>query len=180
LVVAYVLGHVISAVSAPILEDRFVERTLGKREDVLFGEGEQRFGVLFKGYFEPLPTKIRELVIARAREEVQITTDRKALFLYCDAQVRQTPAASPMLATFLNVYGFARNTCLALVIAAVLLGFGAFTHHMNWQTKAWLAGAALAASVGLFYRYLKFFRLYAREVFLFYATAPTLSGASTR
>lgn len=112
IVLAYVLGHVISAVAAPLIEDIFVERRLGYREDVLLGAEHKRFGPLFKGYFKPLPERIQQLVLARAEKEARIGRDRKALFLYGDAKVRQKPEASPTLATFLNVYGFARNACL--------------------------------------------------------------------
>jgi hypothetical protein len=174
IVVAYVLGHVIAAVSAPILERGFAERMLGDREEVLFCRAEpskrERFGAFFPGYFKPLPNEIRTLVLDRARREAQIASVGNALFLFCDAKVRQKPEASPVLANFLNVYGFARNACFASVIAAVLLVVGAITDHTNWETKAWLAGAAIAVAPWLLYRFLKFFRLYAREVFLFYAT----------
>jgi hypothetical protein len=181
IVVAYVLGHVISAVSAPILEQRFAERMLGYREVVLFDqqescssrgstEGKRRVERLFPGYFKRLPKEIQTRVLARANEEAEITSVGTALFLYCDARMRQKPEAASVLATFLNIYGFARNACLASVIGAVLLVVGAIKYDTNAETKAWLAVAAIGAAVGLLYRYLKFFRLYAREVFLFYAT----------
>jgi hypothetical protein len=181
IVVAYVLGHVISAVSAPILEQRFAERMLGSREQVLFDpqkgcgsscstEKRRRVERFFPGYFKRLPKEIQARVLDRAKNEAKITSIGPALFLYCDAQMRQKPEAAPVLATFLNIYGFARNTCLASLIGAVLLIVGAIKYETNAETKAWLAAAAIAAAVGLLYRYLKFFRLYARDVFLFYAT----------
>jgi hypothetical protein len=170
IVVAYVLGHVISAISAPILERWFAERMLGNREEVLFGERPERFGPIFRGYFSPLPDQIQSIVLARAKNDAQITSVGEALFLYCDAKVRQKPEASPVLANFLNIYSFARNACFALLVGAILLAVGAFTDDTNWETKTWLAAAAIPVAVGLLYRYLKFFRLYAREVFLFYAT----------
>jgi hypothetical protein len=180
IVVAYVLGHVISAVSAPILEQWFAEGILGYREEVLFDPQEgcassgsekgRRLERFFPGYFRRLPKEIQTRVLARAKEDAEITSVGTALFLYCDARVRQKPEAAPVLATFLNIYGFARNACLASVIGAVLLVIGAIRYETNAETKAWLAVAAIAAAVGLLYRYLKFFRLYAREVFLFYAT----------
>jgi hypothetical protein len=180
IVVAYVLGHVISAVSAPILEQRFAERILGYRQDVLFdpqegcaSSGSEKgrwFKRFFPGYFNRLPKEIQMRVLARVKEEAEITSVGTALFLYCDARVRQKPEAAPVLATYLNIYGFARNACFASVIGAMLLVIGAIRYETNAETKAWLAVAAIGAAVGLLYRYLKFFRLYAREVFLFYIT----------
>jgi hypothetical protein len=176
-VLAYVLGHVISALSAPILEQWFAEGMLGPREDVLFGliEGE-RNGLrrkLFPGYFHPLPKKIQESVLKRARAETNLEKPGRALFMYCDAHTRQRPETAPILAIFLNISGFARNTCLAAILGAVLLGIGAVADDADSDAKALLALAALSAAIGLLYRYLKFFRLYAREAFLFYAVEKT-------
>ncbi|MGH3044002.1 MAG: hypothetical protein ACRDM2_04680 [Gaiellaceae bacterium] len=172
-VLAYVLGHVISALSAPVLEQRFAEGRLGPREEVLFGLPEgKRKGLrykLFPGYFHALPDEIREMVLERARKETKLEKPGRALFMYCDAHTRQRKETAPILAIFLNISGFARNTCLAAVFAATLLGIGALTDDADRGTKALLALAAVAAAIGLLYRYLKFFRLYAREAFLFYA-----------
>lgn len=172
--VAYIVGHVVAAVSAPLFQELVVEEKLGKREKALFGGAEWQRRTkswlkwLFPGYFEPLPAEIRALVEARARE-AGIAPEGDGLFLYCDAQMRQKPEVAPVLANFLNIYAFARNACLAALIAAALLVSGAFFNRPNWETKAWLAAAAVVASIFLFYRYLKFFRLYARDVFLFYS-----------
>jgi hypothetical protein len=100
-VVAYVLGHVISAVSAPILEQRFAERMLGYREQVLFDpqkgccstKKRRRVERFFPGYFKRLPEEIQTRVLDRAKTEAKITSIGTALFLYCDAQKR--PLAPP-------------------------------------------------------------------------------------
>ena len=127
-----------------------------------------RLKLALPGYFEPLPSEIKERVEVRARD-ASITPAGDGLFLYCDAEMRQKPEVAPILANFLNIYAFARNACLAALIAAVLLVVGALVDHPDWETKVWLAAAALAAAFFLFYRYVKFFRLYARDVFLFYS-----------
>jgi hypothetical protein len=181
IVVAYVLGHVISAVSAPLLERRFAEDRLGERQELLLPEEkpeskdsekpeETLAQRLFRAYFSPLPQEIRTLVLNRAKGEAKITTVGKALFLYCDAKERQNPQAAPVLAIYLNIYGFARNACFASVIGALLLGYGVWKYEADRDVKAWLAVGTIVGAVGLLYRYLKFFRLYAREVFLFYAS----------
>jgi hypothetical protein len=168
-VIAYVLGHVVSAVSAVLLEREFVERVLGPREEVLFAKAAPRFPHLFRGYSTPLPRQFRRLVLERARPAGFKRVDH-ALFLHCDAAMRAREETAPILATFLNVYGFARNACVASLIVAPLLVFGGIFGADQRGTKVLLGVAALLAAVGLLYRYLKFFHLYARDVFLFYGT----------
>jgi hypothetical protein len=179
IVVAYVLGHVISAVSTPLLERRFAEERLGERQALLFAR-EKKTGSepsderptqrIFRAYFSPLPPDIQRLVLDRAKDEVEISTVGKGLFLYCDAKERQNPYAAPVLAIFLNIYGFARNACFASAVGSLLLLLGALKYEADRDLKALLAVGAIVAAAGLLYRYLKFFRLYAREVFLFYAS----------
>ena len=61
------------------------------------------------------------------------------------------------LNSFLNQYGFARNISLTLLIASVIvLSSG----------RRDLAIVAAVMGVGMFYRYLKFFRQYTYEVFI--------------
>ena len=168
-VIAYVVGHVVSAISSLLLEREFVERVLGAREAVLFAKVPPRFPHLFRGYSTPIPRQFRWLVLRRARDAGFRRVDR-ALFHHCDASMRLRDDTAPILATFLNVYGFARNACVASAIAAPLLVFGAIFDTDRFWTKVLLGIAAELAAVGLLYRYLKFFHLYARDVFLFYAT----------
>ncbi|HEX7255164.1 MAG TPA: hypothetical protein VF236_04490 [Gaiellaceae bacterium] len=176
--VAYIVGHVVAGLSAPAFQELLVEGKLGKREQALWGgakwkkQTRSRLKWLFPGYFDPLPEDIKARVESKARKE-SIAPDRDGLFLYCDAQMRQKPEVAPVLGNFLNIYAFARNACLAALVAAVLLVVGAIFHRSDWETKAWLAAAAVVVAIFLFYRYVKFFRLYARDVFLFYSTADS-------
>jgi hypothetical protein len=187
IVVAYVLGHVISALSAPLLERRFAEDRLGERQELLLASQEQPRAKgwdetlaqrLFRAYFSPLPQEIRTLVLERAKGEAKITTVGRALFLYCDAKERQNPQAAPVLAIYLNIYGFARNACFASAVGFLLLLLGVWRYETDRDVKALLAFGTIVAAVGLLYRYLKFFRLYAREVFLFYASEKADQDAS--
>jgi hypothetical protein len=173
--IAYIVGHVVSAISATLLQVLFVERRLGHRAAVLLpqekrDEGKRTAERIFPGYFDPLPEEIRPRVLDRARDE-RIESVGEGLFLYCDAKMRQRPEVAPVLSNFLNVYAFARNACLACLVAAVLLAAGAIWPGTDRDAKLGLVAAAFIAAVGLLYRYLRFFRLYARDVFLFYATS---------
>jgi hypothetical protein len=59
------------------------------------------------------------------------------------------------------------------LLAAPTLLAGAIYDHDNASRKLALAAAAVVAGVALFFRYLKFFRLYTIEVLVSYAeTTP--------
>jgi len=76
------------------------------------------------------------------------------------------------LDTFLNLYGFCRNTMVAMLIAAACLLAGILLGTAETGLVAgpgWWVGLCLIAAVGLFYRYLKFYRQYAVELFTSYA-----------
>jgi hypothetical protein len=62
---------------------------------------------------------------------------------------------------------------LGLLISALILLVGALIDVRQWSDidtyKLWWAVGALVGAVGMFYRYLKFFRHYTMEVFNSYA-----------
>ncbi len=102
-------------------------------------------------------------------------TPGRALFFYSFAIVRQDQATRERLETFLNLYGFCRNTCMALLLGAGLLILSVVSD--SWKESGigepiwWAIPGALVAAVGMFYRYLKLFREYTVEVFRSYAEA---------
>jgi hypothetical protein len=75
------------------------------------------------------------------------------------------------LNVFLNLYGFCRNVCMALVIVApaLLLGIILGSAETGEVGPGWWVAAGLIAAVGMFYRYLKFFRQFAVEVYTSYS-----------
>ena len=80
------------------------------------------------------------------------------------------------LDTFLNLYGFSRNTSLAAALAAIVLLISAAVNAKlgggyAWPRVGW-AIAALFAAIALLYRYLKFFRHYTLQVFVLFAEMP--------
>jgi hypothetical protein len=99
----------------------------------------------------------------------------RGLFFHCHAIVKRDKSTADRLSNFLNVYGFCRNASMASLIAAAMLLYAAM-RHMDWKTAAGLqtdkllwAGVAVIVAIGLFYRYLKFFKHYTEEVFRNYA-----------
>uniref|UniRef100_UPI003075D60F hypothetical protein n=1 Tax=Vibrio cholerae TaxID=666 RepID=UPI003075D60F len=68
-----------------------------------------------------------------------------------------------------------RNVCMASLIAAAMLALAAI-RQVKWKTGTGLdsdkliwAGVAVLVAIGLFYRYLKFFKHYTEEVFRDYS-----------
>jgi len=100
--------------------------------------------------------------------------------------VKKDKTAYDRMTSFLNLYGFCRNVCTGALIVIPILVCGAFRNVTlnGWQLVGaphrdllWWAVAAGVVAVGMFYRYLKFFRQYTIEVFVTYAefTEPTKS-----
>jgi hypothetical protein len=173
-VLAYTAGHVIANISGYLIEGTLVRRILGAPNKVLFAESRPRWARLLPGYYRPLPLEQRERVLARAAQ-AGITEPGEGLFYHCFGAAKGNVVTQARLENFLNLYGFCRNMAIStLIVAAALLG-GTILGTAKTGTlvaPGWWAAAALAASVGLLYRYLKFFRHYSVEVYVSYAESP--------
>jgi hypothetical protein len=173
-VVAYVTGHIVANVSGFILERRIVRGLLHSPEEMLFQAKRPGFWPsLFPGYYERLPVETQERVLSKAMKKARIEQPGRGLFFHCHAIAKRDPATLGRLETFLNLYGFCRNVSMASIVAAVVLVVAVL---IDWRhgsstasAKAWWTVGAIVAAVGMFYRYLKFFRHYTVEVFLTYA-----------
>jgi len=174
LVIIYATGHIIASFSAFLWEDTLARRWLGPPEEILFLDkrsGKFREKV-FSGYHRALPDETKKRVIDKAKP-TGINKAGRALFYLCWAKVMQDNRVADRLNTFLNLYGFARNTSIAAAIACLILLAGALLNtragpdfmvpRLGW------AAAALFAAVALLYRYLKFYRQYTLQVFVGYA-----------
>jgi hypothetical protein len=183
--VAYIVGNIVSNVASSIYESGFLT-LLGRSEKLLMTAAvpeatsnpvEQRrarrlsWRHILPGYYRPLPADTQQAVLRRYG--LAPDAEWRAVFLAAFGAVKTIESVGARLDVFVTNYGFARNTSLACFIATlVLLVVG--THSHGW-TAVWWAIASFAASVGLLYRYLKFYRQYTYEVFVSYA-APG-SGA---
>ena len=173
---AYILGHIIAQLSGFLFEQVAVRGILGSPEDLLLHE--RRRGpraVVFPGYFAPLPSRMRAEVLERAKA-ADLNTDGRDIYSSARQRVRREGETASKLETFLNLYGFCRNTSFALLVAGLLLLVCA--RATPWRlaggahAEAFWGGLVVLAGMILFYRYLKFFRLYTVEVFQAYATTP--------
>lgn len=171
IVITYGSGQVIANVSGFAIESLLISKAVRRPTPHLFGKHNDGWRkALFPGYCRALPdsaqNRVRTLAASRG---VDVNADW-ALFMHCHAVVKKVPVVQERLDTFLNLYGFCRNCCLALLAGACLLAVG--TIQGSAQTGVvppgwWIVGSLIGAT-GLFYRYLKFFRQYAVEIFASY------------
>jgi hypothetical protein len=173
LVFAYVVGQVIGNLAGFLLEGLLVGRAIRRPTPHLFGNQNdgwrQRW---FPGYCRSLPAATQDRVRERARGLGVVDPQADwALFMHCHARVKGEPVTQERLETFLNLYGFCRNCALALLAGGCVLVAGSLngSAETGVVSPGWWSAAAIACAVGLFYRYLKFFRHYAVEVFASYA-----------
>lgn len=178
---AYVVGNVLSNITGWLYESWFI-KLLGRSEKLLMtpavavgtpGSADNTANTqlklslprIFPGYFHPLPVGTQQAVLRRYA--MAPDDEWRAVFLAALGAVKTIESVAARLNIFITNYGFARNTSFACLIAAVVL-LVVGTHTQGWAAL-WWAIASLAASVGLLYRYLKFYRQYTYEVFVSYA-----------
>lgn len=173
-VVLYIIGHLVAHLSSAFFESVVVRRWLGPPEERLLSERPERPAAkVFRAYFRPLPPSTRERLVARA-DARGIPPAERGFFYQCHSEAQRDSVSRERLASFLNLYGFCRNASFALLLSAVVLVVGALLISGNLFStdeatrRLWFALAATVGSWGLFVRYLKFFRHYTAEVFLFY------------
>jgi hypothetical protein len=176
--IAYVVGHLVAHLSSWLVEANFLRKVLKSPEEHLFGERKLKgWARIFPGNYAPFPKPTQERITEKARRE-GIEVPARSLFLHCHPLVKRDQATLARLNSFLNLYGFCRNLTMGLSLAAIMLVLGAVRsislHPLKVLDGAplWWALAALVGSVGMFYRYLKFFRHYTTEVFVTYAELP--------
>jgi hypothetical protein len=75
--------------------------------------------------------------------------------------------------TFLNLYGFARNVAMSCALGILALTAGSLLPFVAGGApdtrKQWLILPVALIGMVMFYRYLKFLRLYALELYVTYA-----------
>jgi hypothetical protein len=173
LVLAYIIGHIVANVSSYFLEHLIVREKLKSPEDTLFEPQPKKWrSFFFPIFYRPFPAETQARVLDVAKKN-GFDKPGRGLFLHAHAVVKQDKVTLERLTSFLNLYGFCRNVSLGLIISAIILWIGALIDVRRWSEidnykLAW-AGAAVVGAVGMFYRYLKFFKHYTTEVFVSYA-----------
>lgn len=166
---AYVVGHLVSSLSANILERFLVGKLLGPPRETLFKhvKAPEVIKRALPGYYEPLP----DVTISRVLEKgaaMNVSRPGEELFGPAYSVAKNDSVAMDRMQSFLNQYNFCRNSALVALIDAGLL-----LVYRKWfdgpEEVVWWATAAGAVGIGLFLRYLKFYRLFAVEVFTTFA-----------
>lgn len=168
---AYATGQLVASLSSWLFESVLVGKLLGYPRHTLFGQPKAWKWVqrCLPNYFRPLPGETQEAAIARGRL-VGVSAPGEALFWPAFSIARATPAVAARLDNFLNLYGFARNVALVAFIDSAALYWSYMRPEGTYEDLIY-SRIALAVGIGMTLRYLKFFRLYANEVFISFAYA---------
>lgn len=163
---AYIAGHAVSHVSSVVLERIVVRAWLGSPTKALMATTRPKVrGFLFPGYFHSLDVSTRRrLSVIQANLGLD-PQEPDALFNSAFAVLARDPGVLARLDEFRDLYGFARNTSTALLVALVGMALGGLP-------VSWVVGCGVVALV-MFYRYLKFYRQYAYHLLLVYSAEPS-------
>lgn len=168
---AYAVGHLVASASSWLYEKLLVGKVLGCPRNILFGNATAWWGLqkLLPSYFAPLPPETQKMAIEKGGK---FGVDRPGEALFWPAHVygRCVPAVAARLDNFLNLYGFCRNTALVGLIDAAVLYWSYLQPTSPPEHLLW-ARIALAVSLGMTLRYLKFYRHFTLEVFTSWALA---------
>lgn len=168
---AYAVGHLVAGLSYWLLENGLVRKMLGAPSTVLFGQPPARpwLRALVPGYFVALPPNTQKAALTKGAE-IGAAAPGEDLFWPAFNHAKSVPAVMSRAQVFMNLYGFCRNTALVAFIDAGLLAvshwwFGGPSENLTWALVAFIGG------IGMTYRYLRFYRTYAVELFTSYAYA---------
>lgn len=168
---AYAVGQLVASMSSWLFERLLVGRLLGYPRDTLFGRPKAWRWVqrCLPAYFQALPPETQSAALERGGR-VGVATSGEALFWPAFSNARATPAVAARLDNFLNLYGFARNVALVAFIDSAIL-YWSYLQPKGPPEDLVYARIAVLVGAGMLLRYLKFFRLYANEVFTSFAYA---------
>jgi len=166
---AYAVGQLVASTSSLVFERFLVGVVLGYPRNVLFGRSNAPswLRACNPGYFKSLPDETKKRAIEKAQAE-GVTDLGEAMFWTAYGRARADSVVMERLNNFLNLYGFCRNTALVAFVDAALL-YWSYRWNDGQEVFLHWSWAATVLGIGMTFRYLKFFRHYAVEVFTSYA-----------
>ena len=178
-IASYIVGQVISHLSAVVLEQWLVKHLLGGSVSMMLTSEHSRspWARLFPQYFHGLKPATAARVMAQAeRRGCPLKGDE--LYDHCYAVVTEvSERAANRLDYLKSQYGFARNIAFAFFCSAGMIAYedvaGPRHVSLRWAT------VGIAVSVCMLYRYLKFYREYASELLKRYAELPVPSSSAS-
>ena len=168
IIIAYVIGHVLSSLSSFVLERFIVELWLKWPAVNLFSHKSNAY--LFKKYRRPYNSSFQDVFVSTFKKRFDIAEPmpHELFWLSFEEIALRAPAAFARTTHFLNLYGFSRTLSLAFFIAALF----------NSLFSVKLAILYLIISVLLFWNYLKLLRRLNDEVFRAFYTVETGSHSA--
>lgn len=166
---AYVLGHLVAASGGLVLQ-RGSDRLVGRPAELLLRDRKehldlwQRVLEAFSEYYTPLDPAVRAVISDRFAVDPSTEGWERTVFSLIEARTRADDKVFGFCDRCAALYAFCRNVAVALVVAAVILGWGRGDH------KQALCVGALLAAVFLGVRFLKFYRLYTMLVYTSYVS----------
>lgn len=166
---AYAGGQLVAGFSSFVFEKLLVGRILGYPRDVLFCEyvAPRWLRSIVPGYFSVLPPPVRTAILEKG-VAAGVSSGSDALFWLAFSNIRSVSYVVSRLDNFLNLYGFCRNVACVAFIDALLFYWSYCRGGLSVDLLLW-SRLALVAGVGFTLRYLKFYRLYAVEIFTSFA-----------
>ena len=166
IVIAYILGHIVAMPSKFLLEDLVVGKLLKKPNINLFKENRKKWQSFFPEYYKSLPKEQIDKILSTSKN-YQIDKPGEALFIHAFVKIKMIEDVNIRLKSFLNLYGFCRNISFSFFLVFLLILY----LYIKSSDKNLLIWASLTffSFIAMFYRYLKFYRLYSFEIFINYA-----------
>lgn len=166
IIIAYILGHINAMPSKFFLEDLLVGKVLKKPNINLFKKNRNWWRYLFPEYYKTLPNKQIDKIFAKSKN-YHIDEPGESLFIHSFVRMKSIEDVNLRLKSFLNLYGFCRNISFSFFLIFLMIVCRYITIY-DKNLLFW-AVASFFAFIAMFYRYLKFYRLYSFEIFINYA-----------
>jgi len=182
----YIVGQIVATPSSWFLERLLVAKALQSPSVNLFAASQTGFRRLLQrtilgDYYSPLDVDLKRRVLERAGADI---VPGESLFWRAYTVAKRDPTAFPRMGTFLNQYGFCRNIAFVAILSAaldlvVIYGLAPATASTPAADQLWTwTVVSLVGGLLMFHRFLKFYRLYAVEVFIAYAESGVRPDAS--
>jgi hypothetical protein len=169
LVGAYILGHVIAALSSLFLEHILLKAWMGYPTPYMFDRNKSRWPrwvrlLKLRSYTRPYSKAFRSQFAVQFKNVFHIEPDDEhdVFWLSWSYNSLNHPAAFRRGTHFLNLYGFARNMAFSFLLVALSSCASSWSAPMS--RRVWL-GVFLTAAVAMFVAYTKFLRRLNDEVY---------------
>ena len=154
IIFAYILGHIIAFFASLVVEGFIMKKFFGYPSENLFDNPKTNKKAYKKDF--------QEALIKAYKDKTGLGFDPHNFFKFAFHYVKESsPVTFARLGIFINLYDFLRNLCMLFLIMAIWSFINFF--FLGWPVYLFLLFIVL--SVIFYFRFLKFFNLFADEVF---------------